>query len=62
MKKLKKSFSNQKKTVEAMRNSCAGSCSCNVISCPCAGDGSNTYSTWQSFQNQHRDGFKNAAW
>lgn len=62
MKKLKKNFSSQKKTVEAMYDSCMNGCSCSVVSCPCGWDDSKNYSSWKTQQSNYTSAFKNGAW
>ena len=63
MKKLKKNFLDKKSTVEAMTDSCIGSCSCNTMSCIACGRSSTQYTkVFTSENNSRRNTFKNAAW
>lgn len=61
-KKLHKNFTTQTNTVESMWDSCLNGCSCNVVSCYCTGDQSNSYSLWNRFQTQNTNAFKNGAY
>lgn len=61
MKKLKKNFRPENQTIEAMRNSCTGGCSCGTVSCSYYDPGAHS-SNYQSNYNNLTSAFRNGAW
>ena len=61
MKKLKKNLRPENQTIEAMRNSCTGGCSCGNVSCGCNDPGIN-YDMWKSGFETLTSAFRNGAW
>ena len=59
MRKLKKNFSEQNRTVEAMVDTCDFGCVCGVVSCPCGSNVSTQYSTFNTQQTNDKNAFKN---
>lgn len=62
MKKLKKNLRPENQTIEAMRNSCTGGCSCGNVSCGCNSDPSANYSMWRGNYDNLTSAFRNGAW
>lgn len=62
MKKLKKNFRPENQTIEAMRNSCTGGCSCGTVSCGCGSDVGAQHNQYYNFITQQQNAFKNGAW
>ena len=61
MKKLKKNLRPETQTIEAMRNSCTGGCSCGNVACGCNDPGAN-YDMWSSSLSNLTSAFRNGAW
>lgn len=60
MKKLKKNFHEQSRTVESMSGTCLFGCDCAAGNCACSDQSTNSYNTWDREWDNYRNGFKEA--
>lgn len=60
MKKLKKNFHEQSRTVEAMSGTCLNGCDCAAGICACSDQSTISYNNWKTEWNNYTKGYERA--